>query len=53
MVNVQGLPYVILVSMPPTAQESDEQTRTLTGRAPAVGNSGSSSRCQAVFASYR
>jgi hypothetical protein len=27
MVNVQGLPYVIPDSMPPTGQESDEQTR--------------------------
>jgi hypothetical protein len=27
MVNVRGLPYVIWDSMPPTGEESDEQTR--------------------------
>ncbi len=27
MVNVRGLPYVIPDSMPPTGEESDEQTR--------------------------
>jgi hypothetical protein len=41
MVNVQGLPYVIPDSMPPTGQESDEQTRAYTERAPAVGDSSS------------
>jgi hypothetical protein len=27
MVNVRGLPYVVLDNMPPTGEESDEQTR--------------------------
>ena len=27
MVNVRGLPYVILYNLPPTSEESDEQTR--------------------------
>ncbi len=32
MVNVRGIPYVTLDSMTPTGEESDEQTRALTGR---------------------